>query len=54
MHLSMSSASCQILSSFEMRATGAYAPNGRTWEVMVADQRPVRLISIAAISEMIL
>ena len=34
-----------------------YAPNGRTWEVMVADQQDassdVRLISIVAIAEMI-
>jgi hypothetical protein len=34
-----------------------YAPNGRTWEDMVADQQDVwhfvKLISIAAIAEMI-
>jgi hypothetical protein len=41
-HLSMSSASCQILTPFETRVAGVYAPSGRTWDVMVVDQQEMR------------
>lgn len=41
-HLSMSSAPCQISGRLETRATTRVcAPNGRTWDDMAVDQRDV-------------